>query len=141
MGDKYIDYRHIWLYAKYHYVRGDLLEDLKIILAERSGIEPKAITTDHVIRTLVEIILEHVPNTRSLQRFIGDIISSLTAEESQYLLYGFQNYHKRLSFVVNLCLSQLAIVSTCNSKGKVVLNLGEADSSIAKKIAECEKVS
>jgi len=47
---------HLYLYAKGHYEKNDMINDLKIIVAERSGIECKYITKRDISSILLSAV-------------------------------------------------------------------------------------
>jgi hypothetical protein len=55
--------RHLYLYAKEWYKKSDdILQDLKIIVGERSGLYPEHITENDILIVLSELVWKHLKN-------------------------------------------------------------------------------
>ena len=64
---------HIYLYAKGHYQKGDLVEDLKRILGERSGIESEHITAADITHMLLKIVSPCIKTPYHFKEFVLDL--------------------------------------------------------------------
>jgi hypothetical protein len=64
------------LYAKDWYKRGNMFEDLKILLGNYSGTDPKHLSIDDVITFLSGIVSEEMTPQR-FENFIRDMISDV----------------------------------------------------------------
>jgi hypothetical protein len=62
----------IYLYAKHWYKRTNIIEDMKIILGNRSGISPKFISLGDIFYVLGHITYPHI-DERIFLEFINDI--------------------------------------------------------------------
>ena len=119
--------RHIYLYAKGHYQKGDLIEDLKRIVGERSSVLPEYITIQDIIVVLVSITYSVMTVKNQLKDSIIDFILSLDPS-AFWQLSSLSDYDFRTALILK-CLS--IIKWTDVVKGEVILmDLGNADPSL-----------
>jgi len=98
---------HIWLYAKHWYERTDVVEDLKKILADRSGIEVGHINIQFIFIVLCEIVYPYLTennfvtfledsfkNTLGLEYKTSTTLSKLF-ERMLWILHDVQTKEKR----------------------------------------------
>jgi len=65
---------HLWLYAKNHYIRTDIWEDVKLLIALRCLLEPEYVTKGGVLSVMGGIVLPYLQeNKRLLEEFIGKL--------------------------------------------------------------------
>jgi len=65
---------HVYLYAKGWYKKNDVIDDLKTILGERSGVEPRHIRKSDIIIVLSNIVWKDM-NAARFQTFLANIIN------------------------------------------------------------------
>lgn len=65
--------RHIFLYAKGHYKRNDLIKDMKKIIEKRNGIDVEYITCNDIIDNLSNIAWNYINTEYQFLGFINDI--------------------------------------------------------------------
>ena len=119
--------RHIYLYAKGHYQKGDLIEDLKRIVGERSSVLPEYITIQDIIVVLVSITYSVMVTKNHFKDSIMDLILSLDPSEF-WKISSLSDY----DFSTALILKCLSIIKwTDVVRGEVILmDLGYADSNL-----------
>jgi len=107
---------HVYLYAKGHYKKTNVIEDLKIIYGKRNGIEPEFITLADIVSNLADLTFQYITvNKHSLIEFISDIspMSCWKIGAEPVELYG-QKFHSHDSYalaVIKKCLSILRFTS------------------------------
>jgi len=125
--------RHYYLYAKGHYKRIDLWEDLSIIQREyclidpkhiNCLIDPKHITAYDIIQVLAGIVWDHIDRRRFIEVFHA--IGPHTMERD---FFGEDKRYSYYESVVEEMLSILREVRVFRD-GKCLLDLGEADFSL-----------
>jgi hypothetical protein len=122
---------HLYLYAKGHYEKNDVVEDLKIIVGQICGIDPKHLSTNDVARFVIKYAFQHMneqfadPLT-AFRDFLVDIPPEHCSRVGYYLKgkpYDFD------IAVIHKCLSVLCMVDV--RKGdKIVLELDVPDPAI-----------
>ena len=70
-------YSHIYLYAKCWYKRTNALEDLKIILAARTAIEPRFIRKQDVLREVAYCAFESINASGNPSHFFTKLIMEI----------------------------------------------------------------
>lgn len=121
MSDTYIvpEHRHFYLYAKGWYKKTNIIEDLKILVSNYSGIDNNYISEEDIINILSNMIDYHI-NYSNPSKLISKILeikrySSLNKEE--------------LSINELLILSMLSILTFLNVS-EIPIDLGSPDSNI-----------
>jgi hypothetical protein len=106
---------HILLYAKHWYKRGYIIKDMKILIGERSGIEPKYIDQKDIFIVLFGIVYPYIKEEHPLREFLSDIISGF--------LYIDQTVFERF---IKVCLSVLSNIPV-KEGNKILIELDEPD--------------
>lgn len=75
-GNEPNQYSHFYLYAKGWYKRGDMFEDLKVLLGNYSGTDPKHLSKDDVITFLSGIVSQEM-TPQKFENFFRDMISDI----------------------------------------------------------------
>jgi len=125
---------HIYLYAKNHYERTDLLEDLKVIIGHTYLLDPVFVTKTDVARILLQLTHEYiVQDERSFFDFIKRINPSNL--DWYHKMQGVEppEYDFELS-LIQTCLSTLSLLQVRRTKDdgtwEEIINIGEADPEI-----------
>lgn len=119
MSEQLQDWRHIWLYAKEHYKRGFMMEDLKILIGHHAALEPKRVSENDILSVMCEIVYPYFTSGNveyKLQTLLKDLI--LTSQGTKRPL--------DVGCVVARLLSVIQLVKTRRG-GKEIINLGEPD--------------
>lgn len=128
--DKFVDYRHIFLYARLYYPRVDPLKDLKVILAERLNIHSYQISSRYVLQVLIHLVLTHA-KSKDYYSFIIAMVSPLLGEEIHDTSFDLSDDHKKLNFVIERCLARLVDASI---RDRETLSLGNTNPDITAQI-------
>jgi hypothetical protein len=65
---------HVYLYAKHHYERTNVIDDLKIIYGKRNGIDAEHMQVRDIISCLVGLTVPHMSvNKHSFIEFLSDL--------------------------------------------------------------------
>lgn len=113
--------RHIILYAKGHYKRGDMMEDLQKIIVHITGLE-KRFVYPHVIYDIVAKIFNKYVSVQDKNNFISALFS--------YDIFEGQPTQITTEKAITYLLSTLACLKTRASDGSIRLDLGEPDPNI-----------
>jgi hypothetical protein len=70
-------YRHFYLYAKGHYKKGDLLSDMKHLMAERCGLDEKHMRIGDIINCLTGEVTKVFLNNRHNDHLLERVIERL----------------------------------------------------------------
>ena len=68
--------RHFYLYAKGHYVKTDVVEDLKTLVSKRCMLEKKYITENNILSSLLPLVYKHITNDREFGILVFDIANA-----------------------------------------------------------------
>lgn len=126
------DSAHIILYAKGHYKRTDLIEDLKILLGKRNAIYPEHISMGDIVFCLADLAYElGLVNTESrFLRFLEDA----SPQGCKFVGYPETEPYDYAKAIIRVCLSRLKLTDVRkllpNGEYETILELGEADASI-----------
>jgi hypothetical protein len=122
-----IDYNHLWLYARGHYVRNDLIEDLQKIFMARSGTELKFNPI-----TIVSIILEQVlPHLNT--RVVIEVVEVALGFKVRKLYRGFTEEQIQKIYtieVIEFLLGQMSAIAIYTDDREPLVNEGRPDSNI-----------
>lgn len=115
------DWRHIWLYAKGHYKRGDLMKDLKVLIGHHAALMPEHVSDEDILIVLCENAIPYLTTEGNvdyrMRKFFEDLIFA-THHENRPLT---------VADIAQKLLSVLSIVRVMDDEGRAVINLGEAD--------------
>lgn len=98
---------HIYLYAKGHYAKTDVVKDLRIILGKRCAISPEYISNSDILLTLSQILYPLIQNEYHFADIVRELVNCKSFESS-----------------VRAILSKIALCRT------VGLDIGSADPNI-----------
>jgi hypothetical protein len=124
--------RHIYLYAKNHYKRTDVVEDLKILVGHITGIEAKHISVDNAVYWCLKLAHKAMQSeSRPFFEMFYDFILDVSPGKCWKIGY----YTKDCPYVyeraiAHKCLSILTMVSVKDNYGNIILDLGKADANI-----------
>jgi hypothetical protein len=129
----YVNYdKHIYLYAKHHYVRNNIIEDLKIIYGKRNGIDPEHMQVRDIISCILNLTIKHIKIERnSFLEFLSDIDPAFCwriGAETQRI--NNQHIHTHDSYceaIIRKCLSILSLTRVDEIEGGLS---EEADASL-----------
>ena len=123
--DKIADFNHLILYAKYWYQRGNVIEDVKKILAERCAIDQ--VSDSDMWSMMVMALIAYVPEHR-----LDDYLTKLFVprqDEKTGLFVWFTDICPLERAVKNV-LSELCFLSVQDDEGEILLNLGKPNPKI-----------
>lgn len=112
--------RHFYLYAKGWYEKKDVVEDLKILMSNYTGVETRFFEASDVIKFLVEIVGTQV----NLYEFIQDAHPKKCASVGYYLLDSADYEYDRA--MIYCLLANIKYIERGNWGGE----LGEADENL-----------
>jgi len=115
--------RHIYLYAKGHYQKSDMVEDMKVLLCERSG--SKHITTEDIIIVLSSLVYPYIENQYRFRHFLAD----LDPESYWKWQCDISDQYTFQKALISKCLAVLSMVKVMEGK-KVIMDLGNPDSGV-----------
>lgn len=118
--------RHIFLYAKGWYERKDIMQDLKIIVAERCGLDPKYISDLDVLRVIIGVVYPYINSANKFSYFLLECFKDFTKP-------SFFSKETNIPKVTKELLRHLTTVRVVDNKGKKLLDLGEPDYKLLKK--------
>ncbi len=113
---------HIYLYAKGHYEKDDLIEDMKKIIGERCGIEAEHVTVGNILHVLLSIAYLYVIDLYHFRDFILDL------HPVNYWKLDRTNYDFEHA-VIHKCLSILAMTQV-KEGDEVLIELDDPDPNI-----------
>jgi len=119
--------RHFYLYAKGHYKETDTIKDLSIILGEYCFQDLEYIRVSDILDKLLRLAYrEFIKNSNEFKfmEFMKDI---LPQNNWKFMNDKAQNLEETM---IHKCLSVLRFAIVTDKDKNVILNLGEADSSI-----------
>lgn len=109
---------HIYLYAKGHYAKNDIIDDLKIIMGHRSMISPENIQMDDIWNVISSLTFKHIVESGNPENSFQQFVLKLMPWDNKII---YNEFWKNL---FSSCLSILRFVRVEN------LDLGKADSNI-----------
>jgi len=125
---KTCDYNHLLLYAKDHYEKGDVIEDVKTILAERCGLQSaKHVSDENMWHMVNHAFLKYC--FTDVERFMRELFKPMPDEDG-YNVFQFFTDNCPLRRAVRLALLYLARVKVLNEDGARILELGRPDPNV-----------
>jgi len=121
------DIRHLYLYAKGHYVRTNIVEDLKIIVGRITWVYPEHTDKGDILYWLTKEAYKHMKNGHD---GFFDFISIFFPENQFYVNEGDDS----IDMIIKKCLSILSLTKVCD----IDIVLGEADRNILPLIKEIQ---
>jgi hypothetical protein len=119
------DYRHIWLYAKGHYQRENVTEDLQNIIAERNMLEPSHVHEEYLYSILLDILIEHAQ-----PHLLADYILEAFGVKTLFP----NKPHTREDGLISL-LGKICCLPVRDADKNICINLGVIDTNILPKRA------
>lgn len=131
---------HIILYAKYHYKRTDVVEDLKRIYSHRNAIDVRYLSTADIASMLFSLYMNLVTDPSfsmgiilSMENFINDLRPDQCWRTGYIWKDNSEGYDIDLAIIYS-CLSLLMNIQVKDTeKDKVLIPLDEPDFSILPK--------
>ena len=124
---KICDYNHLILYAKKHYKRGDVIQDVRVILAERCGLEVEQVSDDDVWQMAHYALLKY--SYKYIDQFLRELFKPMPDENDYGPLVWFSDTCP-LVRAVRLVLIYLARVKVLDKDHNKILELGNPDPAI-----------
>ena len=117
---------HLWLYAKHHYVQNKMMDDLKIIVGERCGIDPESVGDGDVCSVLLGLV---VPRLKlKSDGAVAEFLLALRPDEAWKYARKWEGveptYHEMLAAK---CLSLLSLETVRTKEGVVLIELDPPD--------------
>ena len=122
------DYNHLLLYAKNHYQRGVLMDDLKKIVAERCGMFVEHISPDDVWQNVLMCLLKYA-NQREIEYFLGRLFQHGVYDDFDQLSFGYDT-NCPIIRALRMALGMLSTLKVMNKDGTPIMELGEPDPKI-----------
>jgi len=123
---------HVYLYAKGHYEKNDLIKDLKKIFSERNGIDPGYISIRDITHMLLSMTWPHVNDTYHFTDFILDL------DPSCYWKLSNDDYTFGHAVILK-CLSILRMTTVKDKDNKTLIELDDPDPDILPLIKSTNK--
>lgn len=82
-NDSYVSFRHIWLYAKRKYDRTDLMDDLKILIGEETGMPFAAVSKTDVVKVLAQIVAPLILESPQAEHAFEDFIIRMYEDQKR----------------------------------------------------------
>lgn len=136
------DYSNIYLYAKGHYKKNNVVEDLKHICGPICGIYPEDMSTNDVMYWCLKVVCKHIQEEKKdlldiFRDFLGDISPGncwkigYYTKQAPWSKEGVNTEYVFEEAVIHKCLSIIMMVPVKNmATGEIVLELDDPDSSI-----------
>ncbi len=122
MGGNSAPYRHIWLYAKWQYAWGDLIKDLRTIVAYEEGRPPGFVSEKDILAAVCSVVAPLL--------FVGGDSASRLCRIFSNLLEESKNGPDNeqapfdLEIIIRQLLSEIMIARTEES-GEIFVEIGE----------------
>jgi hypothetical protein len=113
---------HIYLYAKGWYKQSNVIDDLKKILGNRSGIEPKYITQKDILAVLLELSFQHIIKSGNPEHSFYTFATYILPEDAWKA--GVKPGDSTIVALVKSCLSILCLTEVNG------LDLGKPDETL-----------
>ena len=113
-------FRHIWLYAKGWYKRGNLMEDLRILVGHHTALKLAHVTDSDVLTVLCDIAVPYLVTEGNvvyrMREFFRDLIQ-------------VTQHKKRPLTIEDIVIKLLGVLQGVRTKrgDEVIINLGELD--------------
>ncbi len=120
---------HVYLYAKRWYQRGDLIEDMKVIIGERAGIDPRYISIADIVFVLSGLVWKAISTQGNSEYFFSEFVLDLLPE-NYWRINGSKNDTINLVLIRKMLsiLSNVRIIDPAT--GEVFIELDEPDPTI-----------
>jgi len=118
--------RHFILYAKHHYVEGDLMEDLKHITGDYCMIFPEQMDNCDIYQVVLGVFLDIIPHDR-LNYYLQDMFKPRFEEGKGFAYFDDNCPIERAIKNMISALGQLPII---DADGNKLLELGVPDPEI-----------
>ena len=115
-----VDYNHVWLYSKSHYVQTDTITDLRTILSKRSEINPDIFTPSRILETMANIAFPHMSQIKFVE-LLRNVPMDLSNQGNENMI---------VNIIIENLLGVLATKSVLDKDNLVILNIGFPDSDI-----------
>lgn len=116
------DFNHLILYAKGWYKRGNLLDDVKIILGERCAIDPNYLTQADVWGCCVHALEKYAPE--DVFRFLNDLFTPRNPKTLDKWFDPNCPLEQAIQLILDI-LSRLKIMDVYSRK--ILIDLGTPD--------------
>jgi hypothetical protein len=140
---QYVDYRHVWLYAKGHYKRSkSVAKDLGIIMGKRAGIDPEYFDRHpaEILNQLLPLVWDALKRRGNPENAFAEFVKMSSPEENWKIggkhthnIWGHRINGKRSEShdvrMIRAALSALKFVTVFQGD-KCLLPIGKADPSI-----------
>lgn len=113
---------HIYLYAKGHYVKTDIVKDLKKIIGKRCGIVHTCVSLENVLSILLNIAYDCLEKNGHMKHLFVEFMKNMYTTNLWKI--GAKNTVCMEEIILYNCLSQIAMVEV------IGLDLGEPDSNL-----------
>jgi hypothetical protein len=129
---KVCDFNHLIFYAKNHYENGDIVEDVRRIMAIRCGLEIEHMRDRDIWRCAVHALEEHCPD--AIGRVMAEMFEPLVGEiVGGFVFPGSPEDTRRLcplGRALYLVTAELMKLKVKDKDGNIILELGEVDEAI-----------
>lgn len=118
-------YRHFYLYAKHWYKRQDVVEDLKLLIKNRSNIDVEFLSVGDIFQNLNGLVWQALTRSGNPEHFFSEFIMDTTFPENRWRYTG-EPHESQDRVVLKKFLSILSLTKKSDIDGE----LGEPDFSI-----------
>ena len=98
-------YSHVYLYSKGWYQKNDAIEDLKVILGHRCGIDPKYVAVETILECLLSLVYKY---------FISGNNGALRFREFMFDCFKYKNWGSN-------CITSLFVTRDSITDGETVI--------------------
>ena len=125
---------HIFLYAKGHYEKDDLIQDMKRIVGEMVNIESKYMCVGDIVQVLLNVVHPYIRSSHDFINFVLDLQASrywkLTTGSDWELVASNDPYTFEKA-TIRKCLSILMMIKVHDyATGETFVELDDQDPSI-----------
>lgn len=114
-------YRHIFLYAKDRYRRGNMMEDLRILVGHITAIVPEHVRDEDILEVVHGVAFEQMLKRGTSERIQLGIYSEILRVTRK------EDRPPRIQDIVENLLAILTITRVRTKEKEILLNLGEPD--------------
>lgn len=125
---------HFYLYAKGHYMKTDVIEDLKKIFAKRSSIPLECCQVRDVTQVLLGLAWKHITESGNPEHYFVEFISRLNPVD----IWGQERWSGSVGFWKILLADCLSVLRLTKAEG---LDLGTADPAVLPLEGSCNKLT
>jgi len=118
---------HVILYAKHHYKRTDVVEDLKRIYSLRNGIDPQYLNKRDILRCLLTLVEKFQDKKFENGYTLSGFLSDIDPHNVWRVNYSRDKEYDFEEACIYKCLSVISLSKVKNNDGTVLIPLDARD--------------